>query len=215
VVGTRRVTVYGRQVADEVVPDKATQERLVTRLAEIPPSDHRIGVDPPYSAAHNADTPYMDAAHDVLGHDGQGNATYQSFKTLYHRMMMPLALRKLMPVGLTGLLCLLMLMMFLATDTSRMFNSSSTLIQDVVLPLRKSPMTPEQHVRWLRLGSVGVAVLFFGASLFLPQMDFISMFTTIVLAVWLGGAGVILGPVFVRLVEIVLHLRKPKAKCVP
>jgi hypothetical protein len=179
-------------VADEVVPDKDMQQRLVTRLREIPATEHRIGVDAPYSADQNADTPYMDAAHDVLGHDGEGNATFLNFRSLYRSMMMPLALRKLMPVGIAGLFCLMMLMMFLATDTSRMFNSSSTLIQDMVLPLRKGPLTPEQHVLWLRWGAVGVAVSFFVASMLFKQMDFIWMFQTIVLSVWLGGAGVMM-----------------------
>ena len=181
-----------RLVADEVVPNKDTQQRLVTRLQEIPVTEHRIGVDPPYSAKQNADTPYMAAAHDVLGHDGKGNDTYQNFESLYRSMMMPLALRKLLPVGMTGLFCLMMLMMFLATDTSRMFNSSSTLIQDIVMPMRKKALTREQHVQWLRWGAVGVAVAFFVASMLFRQMDFIWMFTTIVLSVWLGGAGVMM-----------------------
>jgi hypothetical protein len=181
-----------RMVADEVVPDKAMQQRLVTRLQEIPVKEHRIGVDPPFSEKQNADTPYMEAAHDVLGRDGQGNATYQNFESLYRSMMMPLALRKLLPVGMTGLFCLMMLMMFLATDTSRMFNSSSTLIQDIVLPLKKEGLTREQHVRWLRWGAVGVAVAFFVASMLFRQMDFIWMFQTIVLSIWLGGAGVMM-----------------------
>ncbi len=181
-----------RLVADEVVPNKYTQQRLVTRLQEIPVTPHRIGVDPPYSAKQNADTPYMVAAHDVLGHDGKGNDSYQNFESLYRSMMMPLALRKLLPVGMTGLFCLMMLMMFLATDTSRMFNSSTTLIQDIVMPMRKKALTREQHVLWLRWGAVGVAVAFFVASMFFKQMDFIWMFTTIVLSVWLGGAGVVM-----------------------
>lgn len=181
-----------RQVADEVVPSEDVQQRLVSRLQEIPVTEHRIGVDPPYSEKQNADTPYMEAAHDVLGHDAQGNDTYQNFESLYRSMMMPLALRKLLPVGLTGLFCLMMLMMFLATDTSRMFNSSSTLIQDIVLPMRKEGLTPEQHVLWLRWGAVGVAVAFFVASMLFKQMDFIWMFQTIVLSIWLGGAGVMM-----------------------
>jgi len=181
-----------RQVADEVVPNKELQQRLVTRLEQIPVAEHRIGVDPPYSEKQNADTPYMNAARDVLGRDGKGNETYQNFESLYRSMMMPLTLRKLLPVGITGLFCLMMLMMFLATDTSRMFNSSSTLIQDIVLPMRKTELTREQHVRWLRWGAVGVAVTFFVASMLFRQMDFIWMFQTIVLSIWLGGAGVMM-----------------------
>ena len=181
-----------RRVAEKVVPDKEMQDRLVARLQEIEPVKHQIGVDAPFSRDHNADTPFLEAAHDALGRDAQGNETFLKFQTSYHQMMMPLTLRKLLPVGMTGLFCLLMVMTYLATDTSRMFNSSSTLIQDVVMPLRKTPLTPEEHVRWLRWGSVGVAVVFFVASMLFTPTDFLWMFTTIVLSIWLGGAGVVM-----------------------
>ena len=188
-----------RQVADEVVPDKQMQARLAEQMRAIPVAEHKIGKDQPYSRDHNADTPYLDAAHDTLGHDPQGNDTFQQFRTAYHRMMMPLTLRKLLPVGITGLFCLLMVMLFLATDTSRMFNSSSTLIQDVVMPLRKTPLAPKEHVLWLRLGAVFVAIVFFVASLFMKQMDFIWMFMTVVLSIWMGGAGpVMVGGLYTR-----------------
>lgn len=188
-----------RQVADEVVADADLQARLVARMQAIPPVQHIIGTDPPYSRAQNADTPYLDAARETFGHDPKGNETFQSFRTLYHQMMMPLTMRSLLPVGMTGMFCLLMVMLFLATDTTRIFNSSSTLIQDVILPLRKAPLTPEKHVLWLRLGAVGVAVVFFVCSLFFKQMDFIWMFMTIMLSIWLGGAGpVMVGGLYSR-----------------
>jgi len=193
-----RVNV-ARRVAEVVVPEKQMQDRLISRLREIAPVQHRIGIDPPFSRTNNADTPFLEAAHDTLGRDAQGNATFQKFSTSYHQMMMPLTLRKLLPVGMTGLFCLLMVMTYLATDTSRMFNSSSTLIQDVVLPLRKTPLTPAQHVQWLRWGSVGVAVMFFVCSLAFTPTDFLYMFTTIVLSIWLGGAGsVMIGGLYTR-----------------
>jgi len=178
-----------RQIAEELLPDVSMQAGLAARMQAIPAAQHTIGVDKPYSRTQNADTKYLDVASDTFGHDPKGNDTFQSFRTLYHQMMMPLALRKLLPVGMTGMFCLLMVMLMLATDTGRMFNSSSTLIQDVVMPLRKKPLTPEQHLLWLRLGAVGVAVVFFVCSLFFKQMDFIWMFVTIMTSIWLGGAG--------------------------
>lgn len=188
---TVRIDV-ARKVAEQVVPDKQMQDRLVTRLQEVEPVKHRIGIDPPLSRDNNTDTPFLEAAHDTLGRDPVGNDAFLKFKASYHEMMMPLTMRKLMPVGITGLFALLMVMTYLATDTSRMFNSSSTLIQDVILPLRKTPMTPEQHVRWLRWGSVGVAVFFFVCSMVFTPTNFLFMFTTIVCSVWCGGAGVVM-----------------------
>ena len=188
-----------RQVAEEVVPDARMQASLSDRLQALPPTQHTIGVDQPYSRALNAETPYMDAASTTFGHDPAGNDLFQSFRTLYHQMMMPLAMRHLLPTGMLGMFCLLMVMLMLATETSRMFNSSSTLIQDVALPLRKEPLTPEQHLRWLRYGAVGVASVFFVFSMLFRSVDFIWMFLTIVLSIWMGGAGsVMIGGLYTR-----------------
>lgn len=180
------------KVAAETVPDPVMRAELDGKIAEIPVQRHRIGVDAPLSRKQNLDTVYMNTARETLGTDGEGNLRFQKFRTLYNQMMMPVALRNLLPVGLIGLFCLLMIMLMLSTDDSRIFNSSSTIIQDIVLPLRKTPLTPEQHVWWLRIGSVCVAGFFFLCSFFFVQLDYINMFHTIMTAVWLGGAGPIM-----------------------
>jgi len=95
----------------------------------------------------------------------------------------------LLPVGMTGIFCLLMVMLLLATDDSRTFNSSATIVQDVVLPLCKTPLTPEKHLSYLRWSALWVSVFFFISSLFFVNIDFIFMFTTIMCSIWLGGAG--------------------------
>ena len=177
------------RVADEVVPDAATRTQLHERLSAVPGTPHKIGVDKPLSRDANLDTPYMNAAAEVIGHNDGGNFVFQKFSTLYHQMMMPLTLRHMLPVGMTGLFCLLMVMLLLATDDSRTFNSSATIVQDIVLPLRKEPLSPEQHLSWLRWSSVWVSVFFFISSLYFVNIDFIWMFTTIMTSIWLGGAG--------------------------
>ena len=131
----------------------------------------------------------MKAASDTFGHDAEGNFLFQKFRALYGQEMMSLALRHLLPVGMMGLFGLLMVMVMLATDDSRTFNSSATIVQDVVMPLRKTPLTPEQHLRWLRWSSLWVSVFFFICSLFFVNVDYINMYLTIVGAIWVGGAG--------------------------
>lgn len=177
------------KVAAEAIPDRASRARLAAEVKAIAEQHHRIGVDRPLSRRENLDTPYLNAAGNVLGHHGDGNYVFQKFRTLYHQMMMPVTFRKMLPVGLVGVLCLLMIMLMLSTDDTRIFNSSSTIVQDIILPLRKRPLTPEQHLRWLRIGSLLVSAVFFICSLFFVQIDYISMFLTIMTAVWLGGAG--------------------------
>jgi Na+/proline symporter len=177
------------KVASEVVPDAETRARLHHQLASLPVERHRIGVDKPLSRAENLDTPYMQATNDTLGHDAEGNLMFGKFRALYGQQMMSLALRHLLPVGMMGLFGLLMVMLLLATDDSRTFNSSATIVQDVIMPLRKTPLTPEQHLRWLKWSSFWVSVFFFICSLFFVNVDFINMYLTIVGAIWVGGAG--------------------------
>ena len=105
---------------------------------------------------------------------------------------MPAVVSRIFPVGMLGLFCLLMVMLLISTDDSRIFNASSTLMQDVILPLFKGHMPQDLHLLLLRLTSVGVAVFFLIVSIFFAQLDYINMFTTIMCAVWLGGAGPIM-----------------------
>jgi Na+/proline symporter len=178
-----------REVAVEVLPDAGARERLVSRMGEVPVQRHQIGVDEPLSRARNLDTPYLEVARDTFGRTPEGNGLFQKFRTLYNQMMLPVALKNLLPVGLMGMFALLMVMLMLSTDDSRVFNAASTIIQDIVLPFRRTPLSPEQHLWWLRVCSVGVCVFFFGVSVFFVQLDYINMFLTIVTAMWLGGAG--------------------------
>ena len=117
----------------------------------------------------------------------------QKVRTLYGQMMMPMALRRILPVGLTGLFALLMIMLLISTDDSRIFNASSTWVQDVILPWYESryKKVPDskQHILILRLASLAVAIFFFVVAIFFSQLDYINMFTTIMCSVWLGGGG--------------------------
>ncbi|WP_269524949.1 sodium:solute symporter family protein [Coraliomargarita parva] len=180
------------KVALEAVPDAALREQLNANLAALPIERHEIGVDAPLSQDRNIDTPYMETALETLGGTPEGNLQYQKFRTLYHQMMLPVALKNILPVGLMGLFCLLMIMLLISTDDSRVFNASSTIVQDIVIPFFKKPLTPKQHLLLLRLTSVGVCLFFFVVSIFFVQIDYIIMFTTIMCALWLGGAGPIM-----------------------
>ncbi|WPJ95186.1 hypothetical protein SH580_17325 [Coraliomargarita algicola] len=177
------------KVASEVVTDQETLAKVKENIAALPITKHVIGEDPPLSREVNIDTPFKEAAQTALGTDGSGNLIFQKFRTLYNQMMMPVALRNMLPVGVAGLFCLLMVMLMLSTDDSRIFNASSTIIQDIVQPFLKEPLSPERHLLMLRCGSVAVAIFFFFCSFFMVQLDFINMFITIMTGVWLGGAG--------------------------
>jgi len=177
------------EVIAEIVPDVALREQIKMEVEKIPEQHHRIGVDVPLSQHLNLDTPYIDAVSTAVGQDGAGNFITQKFRVMYHQMMLAVSFRQILPAGMLGIFCLLMVMFMISTDTSRIFNCSSTILQDIIMPMRRTAMSPEQHVLWLRMSSVMVAAFFFVFSQFFVQIDYILMFTTIMAGVWLGGAG--------------------------
>ena len=146
----------------------------------------------PLSQQKNFDTPDLDAVRNGVGNTPEGRLEFQKFRSLYNQMMMPVLVRKIFPVGLVGLFCLLMIMLMISTEDSYLYNSAVGLVQDIILPLYKGHLSSEKHIFYLRLVSLLVAVYFFIVSLFFAQLDYIIMFTTIMCALWLGGAGPIM-----------------------
>lgn len=61
----------------------------------------------------------------------------------------------LLKSGLFGCMCALMLAGFITTHDTYMHSWGSIFIQDVILPFRKKPFTPKQHINMLRLSILG------------------------------------------------------------
>ena len=177
------------RVAREITPDAAIRENLIAATKALPAHDHRIGIDKPLSEKNNLDTPYLVAAHEELKRGDNGNALFQQFRTLYHQVMLAITMRHMLPNGALGLFCLLMILAMISTDDTRIFSAAGTIAQDVVLPLRKKPFTPEQHVRMIRWVSIGIGVFFFFGSSYMAQLDYIDLFTRLMTIMWTGGCG--------------------------
>ena len=161
--------------------------------AAIPPVYHTIGVDAPLSQTNNLDTPYFNEMSKIFGNSPDGRHKFQQFKTLFQQQMMPILLSELFPIGLFGLFCLLMIMLLISTDDSRIFNAAGCIMQDMILPfIPNGALTPKMHLFLLRLITVIVAILFFIIAVFFQHMDYIYMFSTIMCALWLGGSGPIM-----------------------
>lgn len=185
------------KIAAEVIPDPAVRQKVVATLHALPEDAHQPGRK--LGRKDNPDSRYLAHAHQVLQQEENGNALFQGFRTLYFQMMMPVALRNILPDVLVGLFALLMVMLMLSTDDSRIFNASATTVQDIIMPLRAKPLEPAQHLRYLRLTSLSVAIFFFIASFFMAQFDYINMFLTIMMSIWTGGAGpVMIGGLYSR-----------------
>ena len=183
-------THISQVIANEKIADPEERARFMEKIAAIPEQRHVIGVDKPLSEKNSLDQVYYDTAQQHFGLDGRGSKRTQEFKTLFRQMMMPITMRHLLPTGLVGLFCMLILLFIISTDDSRIYSASSTLVQDCVVPFYKEEtLTPEKHVMWIRIISIFVGVFFIFGSLFMSQLDYISMFVSITYGMWMGGCG--------------------------
>ena len=205
------------QIAVDIVQDEQVRGAIIAESRQLPPQRHRIGVDPPLSQKRNLDTPYLELVHqklldggraeavrraaenrsapsqsDLLAAEAKGNALFQQFRTLFHQMMMTITMRHLLPPGMLGMFCLLLIMAMVSTDDTRIYNATLTIAQDVILPFRKKPFTPEEHLRMIRIVALCVGVFFFFGSFFMSQLDYIGMYISLMIMMWTGGSGAIM-----------------------
>jgi SSS family solute:Na+ symporter len=113
-------------------------------------------------------------------------------QTLQKQMLVPVAIREFLPVGVMGVFLALMIFAMVSTDTTYMHSWGSILVQDVILPLRKKPFSQKAQLLLLRLAITGVAVFAFFFSLFYGQTTYILMFFALTGALYLGGAGAVI-----------------------
>lgn len=108
------------------------------------------------------------------------------------QMQVPVALRFMLPVGIKGLFCAIMLLGLISGDSAHLHSWGSIFAQDVVLPLLKKPLSPRQHLRLLRGSMTGVAVFALFFSLLFRQSQYVQMWWIITTAVFLGGTGAVI-----------------------
>ncbi|MDD5705348.1 MAG: hypothetical protein PHR35_05445 [Kiritimatiellae bacterium] len=113
----------------------------------------------------------------------------QTFRTIFGQMRVPMALRFILPIGITGIFAFICIFQMVSCDTSYILSWSSIIVQDVILPFRKKPFTPKQQITLLRVLISFVAAFAFCFSYFFGQVDYILMFFAITGAIWLGGSG--------------------------
>jgi SSS family solute:Na+ symporter len=110
------------------------------------------------------------------------------------QMTVPVAMGKLLPIGIKGLLATTMLFYGFTCHDTYMHSWGSIFVQDVVMPFRKKPLSPEQHIRLLRWSITFVALFSFLFSLLYSQSHQIFMFFAVTGTIWIGaGAVIVLG----------------------
>lgn len=108
------------------------------------------------------------------------------------QMVTPMAMRQFIPQGIIGCFAAAMFAAFVASVSSQMHSWGTIFIQDVLLPLRKEALSPERHIRWLRLSILGVAVFSFLWSCMFRQTQRMQLFFMVTGVIFLGGAGAVL-----------------------
>ena len=186
-----RTEIAGR-VTRDIVKDNRTQEALLAAFAAIPAHTHTAGAGTPLSKKANLETPYLDAARQILAQTPDGHHKVQEFRSLYQQQMASVTMRHLLGAGMLGLFALLMLLAMVSTDDSYIFNSALTIAQDLVLPFFRKAPSPALHIWILRTCSIGVGTFFLVCCLGFAQMDFIELFRMTVLPIYLGGCGPVL-----------------------
>ena len=183
------------QVSNDIIADSEARGKIQRTIDEMPVQIFRPGIDAPQSDKSNLDTRYLEKVHESLieGKDdterGIGNSLFQKFRTLYYQQMLSATIRSMLPGGLLGLFCLLMILAMISTDDTRIFSATITISQDVILPFIKKPLTPHQHMWLLRWVAIGIGVFFFLGSSYMSQLDYINMYVTLVTTMWTGGCG--------------------------
>jgi SSS family solute:Na+ symporter len=110
---------------------------------------------------------------------------------IQRQMTTPIAMTYLVPTGLMGAFAALILGTTIGSHESFLQAWGSVFVQDIVMPLRKRPLAPGQHLRLLRFSSIGVAVLVFLFSFLFRQTEYLHMFFVISFAIFTSGAGAV------------------------
>lgn len=105
------------------------------------------------------------------------------------QMTIPVALSHLLPVGIKGALCAVLLMGIFGGDSTHLHSWGGILAQDVILPRLKRAPSPKGHIRLLRWCVTSVAVFAFFFGTFFQSTEHIVMWFMVTTAVYVGGAG--------------------------
>jgi solute:Na+ symporter, SSS family len=109
-----------------------------------------------------------------------------------NQLRIPLVLSEILPVGMMGLFLVVMLMATIGTNNSYMHSWGSIFIQDVIMPFRKKPFKPGEHIKILRLSILGVCIFIFFFSLFFPLTQYIFLYFAVTAAIFVGGSGAVI-----------------------
>jgi Na+/proline symporter len=98
----------------------------------------------------------------------------------------------LLPAGLVGLFCAIMMAALISSHNGFMHAWGGVLLQDIILPFRKQPLSTKSHLWALRAAIATVGLVAFVYSFFWKPNQSILMYFAMVNNVWLGPAGAVM-----------------------
>ena len=110
---------------------------------------------------------------------------------LQSQMSLPMALGIILAPGVRGAFCAILLFGVLASQGYQLHAYGTTLLQDVILPMRKKPLEARSHIHWLQITIFGIAAFTCIFSYFFKPMEYITMIVALIGAIYLGGIGLV------------------------
>ncbi|MGE9296693.1 MAG: sodium:solute symporter family protein, partial [Puniceicoccales bacterium] len=105
------------------------------------------------------------------------------------QMTIPVALSHMLPIGVKGALCAVLLFGIFGGDSTHLHSWGGILAQDVILPRLKKKPTPKGHILLLRCCIIFVALFAFLFGAFFVTTEYIMMWWQVTTSVYVGGAG--------------------------
>ena len=113
------------------------------------------------------------------------------------QVLVPMALRHIFPIGITGIFCAVMIFLMVSTDTTYLHSWGTILAQDIILPTYNKSVKTKTQINLLRYSIIFVAVFAWFFSYYFSQGDFILQFFALTGTIYLGGSGaVVLGALY-------------------
>jgi len=100
-----------------------------------------------------------------------------------------MVLNHLLPIGVKGAFAAIMLAAAITSHNIYIHSFGSIFIQDCILPLRKKPFAPEQHMKYLRYSILGVGITIFILSILFQQSEKVFLFMAVSASIFVGGSG--------------------------
>lgn len=98
-------------------------------------------------------------------------------------------LSQILPTGLLGIFVAVAVAASISTLDTYLHSWGSIFVQDIILPLRKKHIGPEEHIKYLRRSIFAVAIFVWLFGMLFPLKEYIFMFMGVTGAIYLGGSG--------------------------